>query len=350
VRVVAVRTGTFYGRKMRAGYIYTVAGTIEPGFLRQPVYSGDGGPALKAVFATIAVTVDGAGNVVLTSDSGRILVVAEKTGTFYGKKMRAGHIYTIAGNGAPDHSGDGGPATRAELNPVGVVFGRVDGLTVIPDISGGAAFTTTVRAVASRSGTFFGQKMTAGDIYTIAGQGVGGFSGDGGPALHALLTNAAGIAFDAAGNLVFTDIGNLRVRVIAEKTGTFYGQAVTTGDIYTVAGDGNRGFSGDGGPATSAEFESPGGLAIDGTGNLVIADVNNNRVRVVAASTGTFYGVAMTARDIYTVAGDNGQGFSGDGGPATHASLFFPAGVAVTGTGNLVIADFNNNRIRQVTG
>ncbi len=241
VRVVAVRTGMFYGRKMRAGYIYTVAGTIEPGFLRQPVYSGDGGPALKAVFATIAVTVDGAGNVVLTSDSGRILVVAEKTGTFYGKKMRAGHIYTIAGNGAPDHSGDGGPATRAELNPVGVVFGRVDGLTVIPDISGGAAFTTTVRAVASRSGTFFGQKMTAGDIYTIAG-GTAAGPRSGLPATKAgfYFGPGTGLTLTAAGNLVVPQSGFYLLQVVADRTGTFYGHKMTAGTSTRSRGTGRR--------------------------------------------------------------------------------------------------------------
>ena len=131
---------------------------------------------------------------------------------------------------------------------------------------------------------------------------------------------------DHAGNLVIADTGGDRIRVVARRTGTFYGQAMTAGDIYTVAGDGTAGFSGDGGPATSAELHSPEGVAVDAAGNLVIADTGNNRVRVVAASTGTFYGQAMTAGDIYTVAGDGTGGFSGDGGPATGAELDFPAG------------------------
>ena len=129
---------------------------------------------------------------------------------------------------------------------------------------------------------------------------------------------------DGAGNLLIADTGNNRVRVVAASTGTFYGQAMTAGDIYTVAGDGTGGFSGDGGPATSAELDYPAGVAVDGAGNLVIADTGNNRVRVVAASTGTFYGQAMTAGDIYTVAGDGTGGFSGDGGPATSAELDQP--------------------------
>src|SRR5262249_61029307 len=90
------------------------------------------------------------------------------------------------------------------------------------------------------------------------------------------------------------------------STGTFYGRAMTTGDVYTAAGNGQEGFSGDGGPATSAELDNPGGVAIDGHGNLLVADSFNNRVRVVAAATRTFYGQAMTKGDIYTVAGNGG--------------------------------------------
>ena len=149
---------------------------------------------------------------------------------------------------------------------------------------------------------------------------------------------------------MIADADNNRVRVVADSTGTFYGVAMTAGDIYTVAGIGTGGSSGDGGPATSAELNYPSRVAVDGSGNLVIADTDNNRVRVVADSTGTFYGVAMTEGDIYTVAGNGTGGYSGDGGPATSAELAGPAGVAVDGSGNLVIADAYNNRIRVVAG
>ncbi len=138
------------------------------------------------------------------------------------------------------------------------------------------------------------------------------------------------MAVDAAGNLVIADTANNRVRVVAATTGTFYGQAMTAGDIYTIAGDGSAGGSGDGGPATSAELNQPDRVAVDGAGNLVIADYYNERVRVMAASTGTFYGQAMTAGDIYTIAGDGSAGGSGDGGPATSAELNQPPGLAWT--------------------
>ncbi len=156
------------------------------------------------------------------------------------------------------------------------------------------------------------------------------------------------MAVDAAGNLLIADTGNTRVRVVAATTGTFYGQAMTAGDIYTVAGNGHYGFSGDGGPATSAELNGPDGVAVDGAGNLVIADTGNNRIRVVAATTGTFYGQAMTAGDIYTVAGDGTAGFSGDGGPATSAELNDPAGRGGGRRGQPGHRRHGNDRIRVV--
>jgi len=114
-----------------------------------------------------------------------------------------------------------------------------------------------------------------------AGVGVPGFSGDGGPAVSAQLGGVGAIAVDQAGNLVIGDAGNNRVRVVAERAGTFYGQAMTAGDIYTVAGNGMPGFAGDGGPALQAELSSPEGVAVDRAGDLVIGDSGNGRVRLV---------------------------------------------------------------------
>ncbi len=412
VRVVAASAGTFYGKAMKAGHIYTVAGD------GQPIYSGDGGPATSAGLAPEGVAVDPAGNLVIadatnvSDSSNRVRVVAASTGTFYGQAMTAGDIYTIAGDGVAGYSGDGGPATSAELNfPHGVA---VDGSGNVVIADGN---NYRVRVVAASTGTFYGQAMTAGDIYTVAGDGVAGYSGNGGPATSAELSVPDGVAVDGSGNVIIADPYNDRVRVVAAKTGTFYGQAMTAGDIYTIAGDGVAGYSGNGGPAAAAELNDPDGVAVDGSGNLVIADTGNDRVRVVAASTGTFYGQAMTAGDIYTVAGDsafgssqnagpalnaelthapimgesdvavdsgnyvvvqserawficetagtyfgramtagdiypvagNGKpGYSGNAGPAISAELAGPAGVAVDGSGNLVIADNGNNRVRVV--
>ena len=206
-----------------------------------------------------------------------------------------------------------------------------------------------VRVVAAGTGTFYGQPMIAGDIYTVAGDGITGFSGDRGPATSAELNAPAGVTADAAGNLLIADYYNNRVRVVAATSGTFYGQAMTAGDIYTIAGGGTAGL-GDRGPATKAELNAPAGVTADAAGNLLIADTFNQRVRVVAVGTGTFYGQAMIAGDIYTIAGNGTAGFSGDRGPASKAELRNPGGVAVDTAGNLLIADSGNNRIRMVTG
>jgi hypothetical protein len=203
--------------------------------------------------------------------------------------------------------------------------------------------------LAAFSGTFYGQAMTAGDIYTVAGDGTPGFSGDGGPATQAEFKFPSGVGVDGNGNLLIADTDNNRIRVVAAASGTFYGQAMTAGDIYTVAGDGGKGFSGDGGPAISARLCTPTGVTVDGAGNLLIADYCSNRVLVVAATSGTFYGQEMTAGDIYTVAGDGISGFSGDGGPATKAAVA-PYGTAIEGNGDLMIADAYNNRVRLVAG
>jgi len=117
-----------------------------------------------------------------------------------------------------------------------------------------------------------------------------------------------------------------------------------------VAGNGTFGFSGDNGPATAAALRIPEDVVVDGAGNLVIADSGNNRVRVVSASGGTFYGQAMTAGDIYTVAGNGTGGFAGDGGPALSAELSRPQGVAVDAAGDLLVADTGTSRIREVAG
>jgi len=336
IRVVAVKTGTFYGQAMTKGDIYTVAGGATSGL-------GDGGPATKARLAAPGgVALDATGNLVIAdSQNGRVRVVAVKTGTFYGQAMAIGDIYTVAGGGTSG-LGDGGPATSAEVGPAGVAVDSAGNL-VIAD--GGDA---RVRVVAATTGTFYGHAMTKGDIYTVAGNGQLSYSGDGGAATEAQLNDPVSVAVDAAGNQVIADLVNYRVRVAAAATGTFYGRAMTAGDIYTVAGTGKRdsgipAFLHSGIPATKALI-TPDGVALDRAGNLVISEPRG--IRVVAVKTGTFYGRGMTAGDIYTVAGNGGIGLSGDGGPATAAEFFDTSGVAADAAGNLIIADAGNDRIR----
>jgi hypothetical protein len=390
-RVIAVRTGTFYGQAMTAGDIYGIAGLSKSG------YSGDGGRAISARVSVSAAALDSSGNVVLGGGN-RVRVIAAKSGTFYGQQMTGGDIYTAAGNGKV-YSGAGGPAARAEFFSVGGAAGTPAGDLAFTDVTdnvvwvvmassgsffgrnmtagdsypvagaggkGAATFDLTngasvafdlagnvlvadwgdnrVRVVAVRTGTFYGQAMTAGHVYSVAGTGAAGFSGDGGPATQAMLSNPSGVATDQPGNLLVADGANRRVRVVAVRTGMFYGQAMTAGDIYTVAGDGNAAFSGDGGPATKAGG-SPFDAVPDGSGNLVIADGANQRVRVAAVRTGTFYGQQMTAGDMYTIAGNGTYGFSGNGGPATAAEMEEPDAVAVDRFGNVAITDEFNNAV-----
>ena len=202
-----------------------------------------------------------------------------------------------------------------------------------------------VRVIAEKSGLFYGVPMTAGDIYTIAGDGDGG---DGGPAVDAALGQPVGIAIDAAGNVVIAASGAGRICVIAAETGTFYGQSMTAGDFYTIAGNSGGGSEGDGIPAVDAGLPSPIGVTTDKNGNLLLADAF--QVRVIAETTGTFYGQQMTAGDIYTVAGDLQLGgtFAGDGGPARKAGLATPSGIAVDRHGNVLIADEPLHRLRVV--
>ena len=340
IRVVAARTGTFYGRAMTAGDIYTIAGDGTAGF------AGDSGRATVAELnLPFGVTVGGAGNLVIAdTDNNRIRVVAESSGTHYGQVMKAGDIYTVAGNGSNGFSGDGDPATAAELGEPEGMAADVAGNMLIADTN-----NNRIRVVAESSGTHYGQVMKAGDIYTVAGNGSYGFSGDGRPAIEARLKSPAGIAAGAAGNLLIADAGNNRIRVVAERTGTFFGHAMKAGDIYTIAGSpGGRGYGGDGGPGTAAKLDFPQAVRVDTSGNVLIADTINSRIRVVAARTGTFYGQTMTAGDIYTIAGNGTDGYTGDGGPATAAQVFEPTGMVVDGAGNMLIADTGNNRIRVV--
>jgi len=276
------------------GIITTIACNGTSGF------TGDGGPATAASCVPYRVARDSAGN----------LYVADGSSKRIRKVSAAGIITTVAGRGTGQSSGDGGPATLAELiQPLGVAVDPAGNVYIADEGS------NRIRKV-----------NTAGIISTIAGNGKQGFDGDGGPATSASLYEPSGVAVDPAGNVYIADAGNLRIRKVD-----------TAGIITTIAGNGKEGFSGDGGPATSAELSFPVGVAVDPAGNVYIADEGSNRIRKV-----------NTAGIISTIAGNDTQGFSGDGGPATSASLNKPREVAVDLAGNVYISDAGNFRIRKV--
>ena len=224
----------------------------------------------------------------------------------------------VAGNGTFGFSGDGGLATDAQIaNSTWTVTIDNSGNLFIADQG-----NHRIRRV----------DASTGYITTVAGDGSSSFSVDDGLTLatDASISNPYGVAVDNAGNLFFADFINDRIRRVDAITDI----------ITTVVGTGTPGSSGDAGPASLAQLNSPAGIAVDSAGNLFIADSANNRIRRVDASTG----------NIITVAGNGGLGFSGDGSLATNASFFFPYGVAVDSNGNLFIADTFNKRIRRVDG
>jgi len=271
-----------------SGIITTVAG--NGGVAAYPSLSQPGG-----------VFVDGSGN----------LFIAD-TGNSQIRKLSAGGaaVTTIAGGGSFGYYGDGGLATAAALNLPAGVF--VDGF--------GNIF------VADTSNNVVRKFTVGGNIATVAGNSTTGFSGDGGPATKAQLYNPAGVFVDTSGNLFIADTGNQRIREVS-----------ASGTITTIAGNGTEGATGDGGPATSAGLYDPTGVVVDASGNVFIASAFNNRIREVSAGI------------ITTVAGNGNNGFFGDNGPATSASLSHPKGIAVDASGDLFIADTGNNRIREVS-
>ena len=273
---------------------------------------GDGLSAITVPISPSSIAVDASGNIYIIDGNLSITYGNNRI-----RKINAttGIITTVAGNGALGYSGDGSAATSAALcDPSGIAVDKFGNLYIAESLN------ERIRKVNAATGI----------ITTVAGNGNQGYSGDGSVATSAQLDNPNGVAVDAAGNLYIADGNNNRIRKVN----------VTTGIITTVAGNGNQGYSGDGGAATSAQLAIAyqSGLAVDAAGNLYIADCDNNRIRKVNAATGI----------ITTVAGNGTQGYSGDGGAATSAQLDWPWGVAVDASGNIYIADEVNNRIRKV--
>lgn len=286
-------------RKVAGGTITTVAGNGTAGYL------GDSGPATSAEMATpCGIGFDTSGN----------LYIADKINDII-RKVSAGTITTVAGTPQTiGHTGDGGPATSATLYRPFSVVADGSGNLYISD-----TFNNAIR------------KVSGGNISTIAGQlppAAGGYSGDNGPATSAYLADPFGIAIDSSGNLYIADALNNVIRKITSG-----------GTISTVAGNhaASAGYSGDGGPATSAQLNQPYGVAVDSSGNIYIADTFNNVVRKVSTN-GT----------ITTMAGTGTAGYTGDGGLPTSAELNQPYGVGVDSSGDLYIADYGNNVIREV--
>ncbi len=276
----------------------------------------------------------------------------------------------MAGTGTSGATGDGGPAALARVgNPYGLTLGP-DGALYVCEID-----TERVRRI----------DMEDGSISTVAGTGEVGYSGDGGPATSATLNDPYEIRFDADGNMYFVEMLNAVVRRVDARTG----------NIATIAGTGERGFSGDGGLAVKAEFNRPHSIALDGKGSLFIADIGNHRIRRLDLATGivtTFAGTGereptpdgapvagtplngpralafapngdmyialregnavyrldMEAMKYHHVAGTGEKGYTGDGGSARQATLAGPKGIEVGPDSAVYLADTENHAIRRI--
>lgn len=325
-----------------SGLIETIAGSGGGG------YSGDGGPALSAFLQISGVAVDSSGNIYIQDPVNAVV-----------REVSGGIITTVAGNGTQGSVGDGGPATSAQLYS--------SGLSLAVNAAGDLFIADSQNCRI--------RKVSGGIITTVAGNGIDGYNGDGGPATSAWLGRPFGIAVDAAGDLYIADTLNYRVR------------KVTNGIITTIAGNGIKGDTGDGGPATSASLEA-GLLALDSAGNLyvsafndgilsdiqeppVVRKISNGTITTVPGISGVLQSATGLAVDasgnlfvadtfgnrVYqvsngvasVVAGTGMRGFGGDGGLAANAQLASPLSLTFGSAGELYIGDNGNNRVRTVS-
>ncbi len=296
-------TDTFNYRIRKVDQLGVISTVVGSG---GTTFSGDGGPAMWAgLVIPSSVFLDAVGNMYIAGIN-RIRRVDAVTGV----------IGTVAGNGTYSYSGDGGPATVAGIwGPSGVFLDKMGSLYFAD--SG----NNRIRKVDG----------TTGIITTIAGRGTSGYSGDGGPAVAASLNSPRGVFVDSSLSVFIADTNNHRIRFINGITGI----------ITTVAGSGIPEIHGDGGPATEAGFALPGSIFLDSENRLFIADTWHHQIRMVDR-TGIIRTVVAT--------NDTTAGYGGDGGPASEAKLRAPTGVFIDGSGNLFIADSQNNRVRVVKG
>ncbi|WP_052200708.1 Ig-like domain repeat protein [Terriglobus sp. TAA 43] len=287
----------------------------------------------------------------LAFDSAGNLYIADQNDQLVVEVLTTGIMKTVAGSGAQGYAGDGSAATSALLNlPAGVavdaagnVYIADTGNNVVRKVTPAGIISTIVSAglagptalnVDSNSNLYIAdtqnnviRKFNGTTLTVVAGSGSQGFGGDGGAATLALLDQPMGVAVSST-TLYIADSNNNRIRAVN----------LSTGIITTFAGTGTPAFAGDSGSAASASFSYPTGLALDASGNLFVADTNNNRVREISSG-----------GNVSTLAGNGQQGYSGDNNIATAATLNSPLAIASAPGGGVAVADTDNDRVRFVT-
>lgn len=305
-----------------ASAVANVAGTGVPGS------AGDGGAATRAQLdAPSGLAVDGRGDLFI-ADTGncRVRAVPAHTGTLFAQHVRAGQIVTVAG----------GTCNASHPEPTALAVDASGDLFV------DYAAAARIDELPAGRVALDGAPARTGSPVTVAGSGVSGDGGDGGPATKARFQLPSGIAIDPSGDLLVADTGNCRLRLVAASDGVRYGVSVVRGEVATVAGTGVCGSAGDGGPALDADLWDPGALAVDPAGDVLVADQGNRTVRELAASGGTFFGVQLAAGALGTVAGEGSYGpYLIDGLPALGQTgeVNFGSGLAIGPGGGFYLSD-----------
>jgi hypothetical protein len=321
-----------------SGLLLMVAVDTVPGVATQgatpapPVRTVVGGGNVAGLRAPSGIAVDSIGDLfVADTDHCRITMVAGQSRRAYGIRVVVHHTYRLAGGPCGAKDGLGFP-TDVAVDQRGDVF--------IADAAG-------ERVLVVRPGGTKGPRPAV----VVAGTGVAGYSGEGQPAGQSMLDHPTGIAVDGTGDLFIADTGNCRLRMVPSADGVHFGQPMEATHLYTVAGTGVCGSSGRGEPALSAQLDAPVAVAVDGVGDLFIADAGDDEVLETPVTSGLHYGESIGADDLAVIAGTGGNGpYLIDGLPATGetAELNDPQGLAVSTAGTLFISDGNMHCIRMV--
>lgn len=350
-------SNNYYTTYMNSNRIYTLTGGTTvldsdktvlqqflPGTNFSSTYVNDLSLALLSnIYNPGGIVKDTSGNLYMSITGHNVIrLMPAISGTYYGQSMKANFVYTIAGTGTASYSGDTGAATSATFNKPNDICRDNSGNLYIADLS-----NNRIRYIPFATGTVRGQSMTANYVYTIAGTGTAGYSGDTGAATSANI-QINNICLDNSFNIYISDSSH-RIRFIPFATGTVWGQSMTANNIYTIAGTGTAGSTGDSAAATSATINTPRGISVDNSFNVYISDSGNNKIRFISFATGTVRGQSMTANNIYTIAGTGTAGSSGDGGAATSATISTPYGLYVDRLFNVYVADRGNHKVRAIS-